>query len=180
MIHSYVNMSGCTLLRTKAQKCPLFLSSLGSCVGSLLFQNHILHVSQISQWPAPTRHCLGHYGDHSGQGRDLRLRQTLVQMMLFAGLGGSYWAVCIAELWKKAAQLPSLLGRCGHRLRLCVSLLCCLTTEKSNSLKRKFHWKCSLLSINWFYARIGRQKWSKEYFKILITKWYHLYNNFST
>lgn len=103
---------------------------------------------RFSHWPAPTRHRLGHYGDHSGQVSDVRLSQVLVlgiQMVLFTGQGHSHWAFYTADLWKRA-WLPSSLGRCGHRLRLYVFLLCRLTTQNSNSWKWKFHWKCSFLS----------------------------------
>lgn len=98
--------------------------------------------------------------------------------MLFAGLGAAHWGVCIAELCKRASQLPSLLGRCGHRLRLSVFLLLCLTTQKSNSLQWKFHWKYSFLFINWSYPRLLlKVKMIQVDLKKLITQLYHLYNN---
>lgn len=75
MRHSFnIHMSGCTHLRTKAWTCPLFLSSLGSYVVLCSLKTTFCRSLRFSQWPAPAGHCLGHYGDHSGQGSDVSWR----------------------------------------------------------------------------------------------------------
>ena len=154
-------MSRCTCLRIKTTKCALSLSlslslSFSGLLGAVLVPTFYMSL-RFSHRPAPTHHCLGHYSDHSGQASDVRLSWVLalgIQMVLFTSWGRSHWAVYTADLWKRA-WLPSSLGRCGHRLRLCVFLLCCLTTQNSNSMNWKFHWKCSFLSWNSILLKDG-------------------------
>lgn len=126
-----IHISGCTHLRAKAWTCSLSLSSLRSYVVLCSLKTIFFRSLRFSQWPAPTGHCLGHYGDHSGRGSDVSWRPCpsvwyTKDAFRWSGsfpLGGLHcWAL------QKSFSASSSLGRCGHRLRLCVFLLLCLTT----------------------------------------------------
>lgn len=99
---------------------------------SLPFQNHILQVSQIFPvtgtnrplsgslwWPQWPRKCC-----EVEEGFSLGV-QWCFSLVWEAPIGRS----ALLSFAKELLSFPArLLGRCGHRLGLCVFLLCCLTT----------------------------------------------------